>query len=239
MPIHSRWKIPLPVESLQSHLFKNETSSLPQKTIFLDAEKPSTHFLSYEDTRLLSLRFAAGLQKAGLLRGDRVLLFSGNNVLFPVVFTGVVMAGGVFTGANPGFVERELAYQLKDSGARFLLCSDSDGRLELGIKAAESVGMRKEQVFRFDDGMFDGKTEGRIGVRDWTSLLVSEEEGRNFKWVNVEDPKDETICLNYSSGTTGVPKGVMVTHFNYVSNIIQYQHLAEQYPDFEERTKNG
>ncbi|KAE8441475.1 hypothetical protein EG329_004931 [Mollisiaceae sp. DMI_Dod_QoI] len=239
MPIHSRWKIPLPVESLQSHLFISETSPLPQKTAFLDSEKPYTHYLTYESLRLLSLRFAAGLQKAGLQRGDRVLLFSGNNVLFPAVFMGIVMAGGVFTGANPGYVERELAFQLRDSGARFCLCADSDGRLELGIRAAESVGMSKEQVFRFDDGFFEGKIDGRLGARDWTSLLESESIGKRFKWAVVEDPKDETICLNYSSGTTGVPKGVMVTHYNYVSNAIQYQFLAEQYPDFEDRTINA
>lgn len=152
---------------------------------------------------------------------------------------GIVMAGGVFTGANPGFVERELAFQLKDSGAEFLFCSDAGGSLELGIKAAESVGMAKERVFIFDDGMFEGESDGRLGVKDWTTLLVSEDEGAAFKWVNVEDPKDETICLNYSSGTTGVPKGVMVTHYNYVSNCIQYQHMAEQYPDYEQRTTDS
>ncbi|CZR58540.1 related to 4-coumarate--CoA ligase [Phialocephala subalpina] len=234
MPIHSRWTIPLPVESLQTHLFKTETAPLPQKPAFLDAENPSNH-LTYDSFRLLSLRLAAGLQKAGLQRGDRVLLFSGNNVLFPAIFMGIVMAGGVFTGANPGFVERELAFQLKDSGARF--CIVNDAGLELGIAAASSNGMNKEQLFRFGDGFFEGKTGESLGVRDWTSLLVSEDEGRRFKWVNVEDPKDETIALNYSSGTTGVPKGVEITHFNYVSNCIQYQHLAEQYPDFKERTK--
>ena len=51
-------------------------------------------------------RFAAGLRKAGLQPGDRVLLFSGNSLFCPIVLLGIVMAGGIFTGANPGFVAR-------------------------------------------------------------------------------------------------------------------------------------
>lgn len=115
------------------------------------------------------------------------------------------MAGGVFTGANPGYVARELAYQLKDSGARFLICADA--ALELGVEAAESIGLGRERVFVFDDLVMEGNGGGhRLGVRNWKVLVESEGVGRGFEWVDPRDPKEDVCCLNYSSGTTGVPK---------------------------------
>jgi 4-coumarate--CoA ligase len=150
---------------------------------------------------------------------------------------GVLMAGGIFTGANPGFVVRELAYQLKDSEAKFLICADSS--LELGIEAAESIGMGKERLFRFDEDLLEGTCKSRLGVQNWATLMESEDVGKRFKWYEPKDPKDATCCLNYSSGTTGVPKGVMITHYSYIANTIQFRHLSQLHPDEQERTKNA
>jgi 4-coumarate--CoA ligase len=235
MPIHSRWTVPLPLVSLQTFLFKSETSPLAEQPAFYDALRPETHFLTPDSLRLWSLRFAAGLRKAGLQPGDRVLLFSGNSLFCPIVLLGIVMAGGIFTGANPGFVARELAYQLKDADAKFLICAD--GALEMGIEAAKSIGWEKERIFKFDDELFEGTGGERLGVRNWAKLMESEKVGRKFKWFEPEDPKDATCCLNYSSGTTGVPKGVMITHYAYVANALQYAHLSTLHSDHEERTK--
>lgn len=147
------------------------------------------------------------------------------------------MAGGIFTGANPGFVARELAYQLKDSGARFLVCAE--GSLELGIEAAGMVGMGKENIFCFDDEIFEETGNSRLGVRNWADLVESEEVGESFRWYEPEDPKEAICCLNYSSGTTGVPKGVMITHYNYVANASQFAYLGQLHPDDAERTKTA
>lgn len=237
MPIHSRWDIPLDLCSFQQYLLGPPNTSLPDKVAFYDADRPTTHFLTLDAYRLWSQRLAAGLQKAGLKPGDRVLLFSGNNLFFPVAFLGIVMAGGIFTGANPGFVARELAYQLKDSDAKFLFCTDSS--LELGVEAAESIGMGKERIFRFDDELFEGRKPERLGVRNWASLMESEQVGRDFKWFEPKNPKDTICCLNYSSGTTGVPKGVMITHYNYVANATQFAHLSQLNPREPELTKQA
>lgn len=223
--------------SFQTYLFGKPGTALSDKPSFLDADRPDTHYLTQEGFKLWSQRLAVGLRKAGLQPEDRVLLFSGNNIWFPVVFVGVLMAGGIFTGANPGYVARELAYQLKDSGAKFLFCADAS--LELGVEAAESIGMSKDRIFRFDDEVFEGTGISRLGVRNWNTLLAPKAESENFVWHEPKDAKDAICCLNYSSGTTGVPKGVMITHYNYVANAIQFKHLSELHPQEKERTKKA
>ncbi|CCD49344.1 similar to 4-coumarate-CoA ligase [Botrytis cinerea T4] len=238
MPISSRWHLSIPSISLPTYLFTSSTHPLPDKLAFIDASNPS-QFLTQSDFRLYSQRLAAGLIKNGLQPGDRVLLFSSNNLFFPVIIMGIIMAGGIFTGANPGFVERELAYQLSDCGAKFLLCGE--GGLEVGIKAAGKVGLGREKLFVFDDiekeiGIIKQETKG---LRSWWELLETEEVGGKFQWKEDFDPKEAVCCLNYSSGTTGVPKGVMITHYNYVANSIQYRHLHELHPETPERNKKA
>ncbi|RFU25502.1 hypothetical protein B7463_g10832, partial [Scytalidium lignicola] len=215
--------------SFQSYLFGNPGDSLPHTPAFLDADRPNTHYLTHHTFRLWAQRLAAGLQKAGLQPGDRVLLFSANNIFFPVVFLGVLMAGGIFTGANPGNVARELAFQLKDSESKFLLCADES--LHVGIEAAAAAGMRKDQVFIFDDEVIAGGGPDRLGIRNWKVLFENEKVGERFRWIEPGDPKEQTCYLNYSSGTTGVPKGVEITHYNYVANAKQMRHLSELNPE--------
>lgn len=174
--------------------------------------------------------------------GDRVLLFSGSTIGFPVAFMGIVMAGGVFTGANPTFVARELAYQLKDSGASYLLCGEAN--MEVALKAAEEAGLTKDRVRWIDDDVLwsqEPLTKKNIGgVKYWQDLFA--QEAHEFQWPELKganEAADTIIALNYSSGTTGVPKGVMITHKNYVSNCLQYGHLQSLWPNSKERTQRA
>jgi 4-coumarate--CoA ligase len=145
------------------------------------------------------------------------------------------MAGGIFTGANPTYVARELAYQLQDSGAKFLIAAD--GSLDVAIDAISQIGMSKDKVFIFDDEVFEGRGKSRNGVKNWNTLFASIEEANQFAWYDVKDPKETICCLNYSSGTTGVPKGVMITHYNYVANGEQVLYLGALHPDHSELLK--
>jgi acyl-CoA synthetase (AMP-forming)/AMP-acid ligase II len=237
MPIKSRWQVDIPRISLPTYLFDSPTAPLPTTPALISAINPDKHYLSHADYRLWSQRLALGLQRAGLAAGDRVLLFSSNSVFFPVVVLGIIMAGGVFTGANPSYVVRELAHQLQDSGAKFLICSDAS--LATGLEAAKLVGMGEDQVFAFDDGVatFEGRAGSVGNVRHWTNLLASPADGRKFEWEEQQsdDFLNQTVVLNYSSGTTGVPKGVMITHRNYVSNCVQAIYVSKLDPGYEEK----
>lgn len=237
MPLKSRWTIPIPRCTVPTFLFKSPTAELSDQPAFIDAERPTTHYLTLATYRQWSKRLAAGLIAAGLQPGDAVLLFSGNTLFFPVVLVGTVMAGGIFTGANPTYVAKEVAYQLENSGARFLICSDAS--MSTGLEAAGLAGMSKERVFVFDDGAatFEGKGQSVQGCAHWSRLIANEADGERFAWEESEEASGRTIALNYSSGTTGLPKGVEITHVNYVANTMQHMHLDTLKADYENYRK--
>lgn len=209
MPSKSRWSVDIPAVDLPTFVFGAQTGDIGSGPVLLDADSPQRYRLSRTTYRLWSKRFAAGLIANGFQPGDRVLLFSSNSIFFPVVFMGTIMAGGVFSAANPGYVSRELAYQLTDTGARFLISAEAS--LPTSLEAARSIGFPQERIFTMDDGKgtFDGKTRATNGIRPWTDLIASEPEGEKFRWKELtsRDDLQKILVLNYSSGTTGVPKG--------------------------------
>lgn len=159
------------------------------------------------------MRIARGLVEAGLLPGQRVLAFSPNNVFYPSLYLGILAAGGVFTGANPSYTSRELAFQLKDSGASF--CLASTGSIKIAMDAADLVGLARNKLFVFDDGLLLGDVAGGSGVDRWTtsvgeagkkyglrhwSELVSTSDDYRWKVFTTEDEVNQIAAINYSSG---------------------------------------
>lgn len=246
MPVESRWAAPIPRCSLQQWVFGSSRGPLPENKLFIDPERPDTHFLSKSDYRLLGKRVALGLQVEGIRPGDRVLVFSGNNLYFPSFFMGVLMAGAIFTGANPTYVARELAYQLRDSGASILVVAEA--ALDTALEAAKEIGLPKNKIFVFGGDSTGaevtqsanpkpGKAGRRPdGVRHWTELLASNlEKAKTWDWIEPSSPESTTCCLNYSSGTTGVPKGVEISHTSYVANGVGVTFVSELDPEAEEK----
>ncbi|ERT03076.1 uncharacterized protein SPSK_08924 [Sporothrix schenckii 1099-18] len=231
MTIVSRHIAPIPRCSLQQWIFGSSQEPLSDKRLLIDADRPDTHFISKSDYRLLSKRIALGLQDAGLEAGDRMLLFSSNDIYFPPIFVGTLMAGGIFSGANPSYVARELAYQLRDSGAKFVITAANS--LATTLEAADAVGLPHDRIYVLDavpdppsdvvstenppkQTLPDG---GASGVRHWLDLLQgNHRRALVWDWVEPTDPATTTCALNYSSGTTGMPKGVEISHHSYVAN---------------------
>lgn len=237
MTLKSRWNEPIPNSSLQQWIFDSSSGSLSdaEKPILIDADHPDTHFLNKTQLRLLAKQIALGLIDAGLKPGDRVLVFSPNSIYFPTIFLGVLMSGGVFSGANPGFTSRELAYQLKDSGSSFLFVAPA--QVGIAQEAAEEAGLSSSSIYVLDPSVdpqsFDKPSLAQNGrLHRWTELLSSNRaRARNWQWVEPADPSTTVCCLNYSSGTTGVPKGVEITHASYVANGVGVIALLEQDPE--------
>ncbi len=155
-------------------------------------------------------RLAAALQARGLGKGDVVAVFSPNTIWYPVVFHGIAAAGCVVTPVNALYTPEEIAFQLRDSGARMLITVSPF--LDRALAAVQKSPVDEVVVL-------DG-AQGHPSLRD---LLSTDAPAAQ---VDI-DPATDLVTLPYSSGTTGLPKGVMLTHRNLVANVAQCRPLFD------------
>jgi acyl-CoA synthetase (AMP-forming)/AMP-acid ligase II len=174
-------------------------------------EGPTGRTISYRELAAQVRRCAAGLTARGLRKGDVVAIFSPNTPEYVVAFYGVSMAGGIATTVNSLYTVEELAFQLEDASARFLICAIPF--LDRALDAADKTGV--EQLFVFGEGDFPGATA-------FAELLATDAEPPRVQL----DPARDLVALPYSSGTTGAPKGVMLTHRNLVANLCQTEPVT-------------
>lgn len=154
-------------------------------------------------------KFASALTRRGFQKGDVFALYLPNVPEYPVSFFGVIAAGGTVTTLNPTFTEKEIAYQLKNSAAKYILTVPEIA--DRARQAATEVGIKEVFVI--------GEAEG---CEPWASLLS--DDGMAFPDNFVINPKEDICAMPYSSGTTGFPKGVMLTHHNIVSQLCIIMH---------------
>src|SRR5712691_7812944 len=178
---------------------------------------PTGRTLSYRQLADGVRRTAAGLAARGFGKGDVFAIYCPNLPEYAIVFLGVAMVGGVNTTVNPLYTADELANQLRDSGARFLVTVAPF--LDKAREAAAKSSV--EEVFVF------GSAEG---ARPFSELLQA---GDAPPVVRI-DPAEDLVALPYSSGTTGLPKGVMLTHRNLVANLCQAEGM-QNFEGFGER----
>jgi acyl-CoA synthetase (AMP-forming)/AMP-acid ligase II len=176
-------------------------------------DSPSGRTISYGQLAQSVRVVAAGLAERGFGKGDVFAHYAPNLPGYTVAFHAVATVGGVNTTANPLFIADELATQLRHCGARLLVTVPE--RLETARAAADAAGVREIFVY--------GEAEG---ATPFASLLQGVGEPPEV----AIDPAEDVVALPYSSGTTGLPKGVMLTHRNLVANVCQtvaHQRLRE------------
>jgi acyl-CoA synthetase (AMP-forming)/AMP-acid ligase II len=158
--------------------------------------------------------FAGALAARGIAVGDVVALLSPNSSAFAVTFHGILRAGATATTINALFTAKDIAKQLTDSNAKMLITIAA--LAPQAAEAARSVGLTDEDVV-----VLDGAGRAADGHPNAPELL---EAGGPAPQVTFA-PSSHLAALPYSSGTTGNPKGVMLTHRNLVANIAQIKPL--------------
>lgn len=190
---------------------------------------------SYRQVEMLTNKLRDGLLAIGCLPGDRIGLILPNIPAFVISFLAIIKMGGVVVALNPSYQERELEFHLKDAGVTSVIAIDTVlSRLEAikdAIALEKIILVYPQQKFStFDQPTravrYENRTgEGIMDLKDLLALsgtIVPEEK------INPNTP----AIIQYSGGTTGIPKGAIGTHRNILANVIQFSSwlLLDQSP---------
>lgn len=210
---------------------------------------PAIDFLGrrwrYRELGALVARAARGLQDLGLKPGDRFGLCLPNTPYFPILYFAALRIGAVVVNFNPLYVERELEHQLKDSGTRMIAVPDLRMIHDKLLAVADASGVEKIIVCPMADilpwaqslgfRLFKRRDHARVPTdarhMRWRKLIASDAPPSP-----VAQSPDDLAVLQYTGGTTGVPKGAMLSHANLAANSAQMKiHVHGERP-LQERT---
>lgn len=210
--------------------------------------KKAVHFLgkelTYAELYGSALSVANYLLKLGLQKGDRVSIMLPNSPQGVIAYYGALFAGGIVVQTNPLYMERELKHQLGDSGAKFIICLDLV--YPKVLKMRHQTELQHIVVTRLQDFLpfpknalypvVQRKQKKALlvevnyndpGVHSFIDILKNEEAVEPELDI---DPKEDLALIQYTGGTTGLAKGVMLTHYNLVANTMQsraWMHKTE------------
>ncbi|RMZ87409.1 hypothetical protein DV736_g5361, partial [Chaetothyriales sp. CBS 134916] len=217
MVFHSKYPdLDIPQCNILTYLFSNGENQ-PTTPLWIDAANPS-HSLSAAQMLSWIKRFACGLDNLGIPKSATVMVFSPNHLYVPMAYLAAAGSQRLFTGANPSYTVSEVALQMKTIEAAILLIHPN--LLEPGLAAAKQAGVPFDRIFQFSGEECQTSAEG---IRDWRSMVASESEAGSWKWDDLRGKAatETTATINFSSGTTGLPKGTCMTHYNITSNASQ------------------
>ncbi|WHY75005.1 long-chain-fatty-acid--CoA ligase [Fictibacillus enclensis] len=239
MKVERRWlnhyppEIPSEVDYKEKPLF-----TYLEEAANINPEKTALHFLgkelSYQELHDSALRFANGLVSLGIEKGDRVAIMLPNCPQAVIAYYGILLAGGIVVQTNPLYTERELSHQLEDSGAVAIVCLDQLFSRVAAVK--EETSLRHVVVTGIKDYLpfpknvvypFIQKKQKPyilVDVQYGGSVHAFKEMLNNSSTSRIPleiDPKEDIALLQYTGGTTGPSKGVMLTHSNLAVNAKQ------------------
>ena len=220
------WHEPIPPKPLYTILDEPARRIPTQNAIdFLDRKTTYGELASTVD------RFARGLQDAGIKPGDRVGLFLPNCPYFVAAFFGILKAGAIVVNFNPLYVAKEIESQVKDSGVTAMVTLDLQALYSKLAPMLESTQLKTIVVASMADSLpflkkilfpwvrrKDLASPPRDGAHPRFADLIAN-DGR-YRPIDI-DPVKAVAVLQYTGGTTGIPKGAMLTHANLHANAEQ------------------
>jgi acyl-CoA synthetase (AMP-forming)/AMP-acid ligase II len=190
-------------------VLENTAERFPDKLAFLyPMEMTFKQFKEQVDI------FATALKNLGVKKGDMVALYAPNSIQWEIAFYGLEKAGGTMVPMNPLFKETEVKYEANDSGAEIIVVFQPLYPTVAAIK--DKTKLKTVIIIESEENIENLKMpEGTIG---WSELMKrTKSDPPEYEF----NPKEDLATLVYTSGTTGLPKGTMLTHYNIVSNVLQ------------------
>ena len=213
--------VDIPDTSVYEYVFGDLDAADLDRVALVDAASGAE--ITYRETIARIDAFAGMLTERGIGVGDVVAILSPNSPAFVTVLHGILRAGATVTTVNALSTAAEIAKQISDSNARMLITIAP--LLERAEKAASATGMAAADVVLFENlGAGQGPAFG--ADPNTPRLLRSDQAPPQASF----DPATHVAALPYSSGTTGIPKGVMLTHLNLVANLAQIRPIHGMTP---------
>jgi len=206
-------------------LFEKSVSRFPGNIFLMENKTGKYEGITYKQTREEVLLFSAGLQSIGIKKGDRIGLISEGRNQWLIAELGILYTGAINVPLSVKLdAETELKFRLEHSGCRMIIVSQGQ---------SEKINNNREKFSSIEKVIYlDNQKK-----QNENDLLFEEvkEKGRIFLKNNKDIHKqryqsvapDDLANISYTSGTTSDPKGIMLTHLNYVSNVIQANTLMD------------
>lgn len=227
----------MPFKSLQSDillprhittwqwLFEDQTYSplarFPEQELGGFTNAITKEKLSWKQVKEVATYISTALvKKYGLKPGETVALFSQNTIWYPVAMHATLRVGGKISGASPAYNVEEMTYALEKADAKFLMTHPNS--MEVATAAAKNVGISKDRLI-----LLEGELDGYTTIKDLIEMGRKEAEQTPY-WTIPKGKTNFDICgfLSFSSGTTGLPKAVMIAHQNVIAQCLQIQKIS-------------
>src|SRR5712692_10992542 len=213
--------------------------------------------LTYAQFSSLANRFAAGLQRLGVQKGDRVAIALPNIPQFPIAFYGALRAGAVAVPTNPLYTEREMQHQLADSGARVMVMLDTFYPVVRAVRAKTALEhvivtspadflppvlrtlypLSQRNARNPEPRLTKQEIQQDASLHSMNVILRPRTKGAVEVFnLPVRSSPDDLATLQYTGGTTGLSKGAMLTHRNLLANAFQTHHWAPRAREADEVT---
>ncbi len=212
-------------------LFETSVQSFPDNTLLweklTDKYEPST----YREVQQSVYQFGAGLMALGLKKGERAGLLSEGRNNWLISELSILYCGAINVPLSVKLEPSELKFRIEHSGAKMMIISSGQAP-----KLAEIIDQLPSlETVIVMDGVVNPQTKEiafQEVVAKGVAFLSEDDNKKAFElvWQNIQP--DDVANISYTSGTTADPKGIMLTHFNYVTNVIQAHTVLEIYPSY-------
>ncbi|MFX1337257.1 MAG: long-chain fatty acid--CoA ligase [Promethearchaeota archaeon] len=218
LPAGMTLEVDIPEDMTLINVFENGIKNYADKICMVFGPKE----FSYKELNQLTIRFANALSKLNIKKGDIVAIWLPNCPQFSISYYAILLNGASLTAVSPLFVARELAYQVKDSGAKFLIILDRF--FPQYEKVKDELPLDKVIVVNIE-----GKTP-EVPENDkivhFNTLMGQDLEPTLIPKAEI-NPKQDIAVIQYTGGTTGLPKGACLSHHNIVANILQIKQISD------------